>query len=299
MWCRTKIIIQKPVVNLWCINGTKLHCIQVCSMWIKGKEESCHQCIIANLMDTSMSDWELAFTVIIKRFVMNLITIIMLLFAAQSSAIDSFVPLDRIWNFLGSLGVHQPVQQSWPVRSKNEDLNGLARKARNQMTTVRTTTMGPVPSWAANFTMSRSGCPCWFDLARGNTTCACCRNNGTQCGYPMQMYCQKRRSGLKQYGCPGKMEDSSIPHIPDWSDCHFRNSKQPIYVIVERPSLFAPWQRRGLCLVCVGGQAVQWDEKTGSYFYQERQWQSSRQQFIMVKKYLCWHQGLHHLHWNS
>jgi len=52
-----------------------------------------------------------------------------------------------------------------------------------------------VPNWAwkkyfKKFTKSRSGCPCWFDLGRGND-CACCKGTGIQCGSPMESFCQR------------------------------------------------------------------------------------------------------------
>ena len=40
--------------------------------------------------------------------------------------------------------------------------------------------------------------PCWFDLTRSD--CARCRNNGKQCGAPMQRWCQSPKS---KGGCPG------------------------------------------------------------------------------------------------
>ena len=61
-----------------------------------------------------------------------------------------------------------------------------------------------MPQWAKKYTRSQKGCPCWFDLSKGTTECACCHNKGIQCGYPMQMYCQRdaRRSQYR-IGCPG------------------------------------------------------------------------------------------------
>ena len=38
-------------------------------------------------------------------------------------------------------------------------------------------------------------CPCWWDLTRNN--CACCRNGGKQCGFPMHKYCQSPKSARK------------------------------------------------------------------------------------------------------
>ena len=62
-----------------------------------------------------------------------------------------------------------------------------------------------MPAWASKYTKSSKGCPCWFDLSRGETDCACCHNKGIQCGYSMHKYCQRdaRRSQYRT-GCPGR-----------------------------------------------------------------------------------------------
>jgi len=61
-----------------------------------------------------------------------------------------------------------------------------------------------MPQWAKKYTRSQKGCPCWFDLSKGTTECACCHNKGIQCGYPMQMYCQRdARRPQYRIGCPG------------------------------------------------------------------------------------------------
>ena len=64
-----------------------------------------------------------------------------------------------------------------------------------------------LPSWAKKYTDTRrpEGCPCWWDLTQGYN-CACCRNRGIQCGYPLHRYCQ-RDAGKPQYrkGCPGNI----------------------------------------------------------------------------------------------
>jgi len=43
-------------------------------------------------------------------------------------------------------------------------------------------------------------CPCWFDLNRSD--CACCTDEGVQCGAPMHQWCTSRAEG-RQKGCPG------------------------------------------------------------------------------------------------
>ena len=59
------------------------------------------------------------------------------------------------------------------------------------------------PPWAKRFTKTTTGCPCWWDLTKGDD-CACCQNKGIQCGYPQHRFCQ-RDAGRPQYrkGCPG------------------------------------------------------------------------------------------------
>ena len=52
------------------------------------------------------------------------------------------------------------------------------------------------------------GCPCWFDIQANDTRCACCKNGGVQCGYPMNNFCWRRRLYGGQIsrinrGCPG------------------------------------------------------------------------------------------------
>ena len=61
-----------------------------------------------------------------------------------------------------------------------------------------------------NYTDTRTGCSCWFDPLEQLTdyvdpeSCACCKNNGTQCGYPMHTWCQATVSnGTEQTGCEG------------------------------------------------------------------------------------------------
>ena len=39
------------------------------------------------------------------------------------------------------------------------------------------------------------GCPCWFDITMN---CACCKNDGVQCGYPMHNYCWPKTKFIKR-----------------------------------------------------------------------------------------------------
>merc|ERR1711971_1013149 len=50
------------------------------------------------------------------------------------------------------------------------------------------------------FTTANTGCPCWFDLTRSD--CACCTDDGVQCGNPLQQWCTSRAEG-RQAGCLG------------------------------------------------------------------------------------------------
>ena len=40
------------------------------------------------------------------------------------------------------------------------------------------------------FTTANTGCPCWFDLTRSD--CACCTDQGVQCGNPLHQWCTSR-----------------------------------------------------------------------------------------------------------
>jgi len=52
----------------------------------------------------------------------------------------------------------------------------------------------------AQYTTANTGCPCWFDLSRDD--CACCTQQGVQCGAPLQGYCTAKVAG-RQSGCLG------------------------------------------------------------------------------------------------
>lgn len=82
-----------------------------------------------------------------------------------------------------------------------------------------------LPSWAKKYTDTRrpEGCPCWWDLTQGYN-CACCRNRGIQCGYPLHRYCQ-RDAGKPQYrkGCPGiKNKDHTLSERGH--PCHYNTA---------------------------------------------------------------------------
>jgi len=51
----------------------------------------------------------------------------------------------------------------------------------------------------AKYTLSPTGCQCWWDIT--STDCACCKpdTNSMQCGFPMHNACWKK----EKYGCPG------------------------------------------------------------------------------------------------
>jgi len=51
-----------------------------------------------------------------------------------------------------------------------------------------------------DYTQTNTGCPCWFDLTRSD--CACCTDDGVQCGAPMQGWCTSKKEG-RVSGCLG------------------------------------------------------------------------------------------------
>ena len=57
-------------------------------------------------------------------------------------------------------------------------------------------------------TTTTTGCACWFDPLEeflDAKACACCTDEGTQCGYPQHNWCQPKVSdGEIQQGCVGK-----------------------------------------------------------------------------------------------
>jgi len=56
-----------------------------------------------------------------------------------------------------------------------------------------------IPKAYQPYTLSTTGCQCWWDLTR-TTECACCKEGDTmQCGYPKHNYCYLKMSR----GCPG------------------------------------------------------------------------------------------------
>ena len=62
-----------------------------------------------------------------------------------------------------------------------------------------TTTAGQQDLYG-EFTEANTGCECWFDLSRSD--CACCSEEGVQCGAPMQQWCTSKKEG-RQSGCLG------------------------------------------------------------------------------------------------
>ena len=61
-----------------------------------------------------------------------------------------------------------------------------------------------------DYTETSEGCHCWWDRSHQSIdpdtneaySCACCKNGGRQCGYPMHMYCHLQNSTLPT-GCNG------------------------------------------------------------------------------------------------
>ena len=71
----------------------------------------------------------------------------------------------------------------------------------------------PIDDYKA-VTESASGCHCWFDPLEqlvDAKSCACCTDDGVQCGYPQQKWCQpKVADGEIQLGCLGNYPHSYI-----------------------------------------------------------------------------------------
>jgi hypothetical protein len=62
---------------------------------------------------------------------------------------------------------------------------------------------GKKPTIFDKFTVEGETCACWWDITK--TDCACCKNDGVQCGFPKHKKCYKR-NGAK--GCPGISKNS-------------------------------------------------------------------------------------------
>ena len=80
-----------------------------------------------------------------------------------------------------------------------------------------------------DYTATSEGCHCWWDRSRQSIdpatneaySCACCKNGGRQCGYPMHMYCHLPNSTLP-IGCKGiKNQDFTLSE--KGHPCHFNH----------------------------------------------------------------------------
>jgi len=49
---------------------------------------------------------------------------------------------------------------------------------------------GKKPSVFSPYTVDGETCACWWDITK--TDCACCKNDGVQCGFPKQKFCFKK-----------------------------------------------------------------------------------------------------------
>ena len=72
---------------------------------------------------------------------------------------------------------------------------------------AKKTFKGPPFKWR-DYTLSKRGCPCWWDLTLGNE-CACCKKKGWRqgvpCGYPLHNFCQAKAKS-KTWGCKGSLK---------------------------------------------------------------------------------------------
>lgn len=61
--------------------------------------------------------------------------------------------------------------------------------------------------FTSEYTLSNTGCPCWYDIQANDTRCACCKNGGVQCGYPINNFCWREETlgavSRINSGCPG------------------------------------------------------------------------------------------------
>jgi len=85
-----------------------------------------------------------------------------------------------------------------------------------------------MPKWARPFTQRKSGCPCWWNLELGNV-CACCKQRGQPCGYPLHNFCQQnKRWGIKK-GCPGLIPNGNKRRKVDYERYTLSTSGYPCY----------------------------------------------------------------------
>jgi len=61
-----------------------------------------------------------------------------------------------------------------------------------------------IPKKFKPFTASVTGEPCWWDMTK-KTDCAKCKAGGSQCGYPLHMYCFE-----KDQPCPGMLTPQTL-----------------------------------------------------------------------------------------
>jgi len=91
------------------------------------------------------------------------------------------------------------VDEDGKFMGKFAKCRGKKVKAACHQLHLLTTPEGPEDLYG-EFTQSRTGCPCWFDMTRDD--CACCTSQGVQCGAPMEQWCTSRKEG-RQSGCLG------------------------------------------------------------------------------------------------
>ena len=80
-----------------------------------------------------------------------------------------------------------------------------------------------------DYTATAEGCHCWWDRSRRLTdpdtneaySCACCKNGGRQCGYPMHKYCHLPNSTATT-GCNG-VQNKDYTLSEKGHPCHFNH----------------------------------------------------------------------------
>ena len=96
----------------------------------------------------------------------------------------------------------------------------------------------------SDVTQSNFGCSCWFDPLEKLLPpkfCACCTDDGIQCGYPRHNWCQPKVSdGQVQTGCFGILCISKIVHVDtltllSFSFCKAYQGLHTLYHLLEVP----------------------------------------------------------------
>jgi len=106
----------------------------------------------------------------------------------------------------------------------------------------------PMPKKPAKFfskwTGKKKNCQCWWDTTKNN--CACCKNKGKQCGFPMGKFCWQQTTK----GCPGVCNNDatmSNKGFPCYSDPTNKNCAwcSPFAKQCAQNSITGPGSKKG------------------------------------------------------